>query len=221
MQHLLLSKEIKKAGNIVSLFIVVFGNIFIVAMEPKLIQHIANYISLPKDDIATILQYARPLTVKKKDHLLKEGKVCRNIYFVEKGCLRLYFINNKGTEQTTQFAIENWWLADYMSFTNQAPSQFNIQATENTELYSISHANQEKLLKTVPAMEKYFRLMLQKAYAASQLRIKYLYELSREEGYLHFIKAYPGFVQRIPQYMLASYLGFTPEYLSELRKKIQ
>ena len=185
----------------------------------KFIQHINQYVSLTETEPAFVLQYSKLLSLKKKEHLLKEGQVCKNIYFVEKGCLRLYFINNKGIEQTTQFAIENWWMADYMSYTSQHPSSFYIQAVENSVICSVEYADQEALIKAVPAMERYFRLMLQKAFAASQLRIKYLYELSREEGYHHFINAYPDFVQRIPQYMLASYLGFTPEYLSEIRNK--
>lgn len=185
----------------------------------KFIQHIQQYISLTETEAALVLPYTQQFSFKKKEHLLKEGQVCKKLYFIEKGCLRLYFINNKGVEQTTQFAIENWWMADYMSYTNQSPSQFYIQAVENSVIYAVAYADQEALIKAVPAMEKYFRLMLQKAFAASQLRIKYLYELSKEEGYHHFINLQPGFVQRIPQYMLASYLGFTPEYLSELRKK--
>lgn len=186
----------------------------------KLIQHIRQYVSLTEREAELVLQYSKPLVLKKKEHLLKEAQVCKNLYFIAKGCLRLYFINNKGVEQTTQFAIENWWMADYMSYTNQSPSSFCIQAVESSVICSVEHTTQEALIQSVPAMEKYFRLMLQKAFAASQLRIKYLYELSREEGYRHFINSHPGFVQRIPQYMLASFLGFTPEYLSELRKKI-
>jgi CRP/FNR family transcriptional regulator, anaerobic regulatory protein len=188
--------------------------------QSKLIQHINQYVLLPGTGAAAVLQHSSLLSFKKKEHLLKEGQVCKNLYFIEKGCLRLYFVNNKGVEQTTQFAIENWWIADYMSYTNQSPSQFYIQAVENSVIYAVEYTQQEALVQAVPVMEKYFRMMLQKAFAASQLRIKYLYEMSREEVYRHFINAYPGFVQRIPQYMLASYLGFTPEYLSGLRKKI-
>jgi len=188
-------------------------------MQPHILQHIAQYIGLSDEETQLLFSYLRPLQLARKEHLLKEGQVCKNLYFIEKGCLRMYFVNGKGTEQITQFAIENWWLADYMSYDRQQPSQFYIQAVEHTELFTIDFTAQEQLIKVLPKMEHYFRLMLQKAYAAAQMRIKYLYELSREEGYKHFITNFPGFVQRIPQYMLASYLGFTPEYLSELRKK--
>lgn len=131
----------------------------------------------------------------------------------------MFFVNEKGVEQTTQFAIENWWMSDYLSFERGQPSDFSIQAVEKTEVLSIDHFSQEALLKDFPFMERYFRLVMQHAYAASQYRIKYLYGLSREELYHHFNRHFPEFVQRVPQYLLASFLGFTPEYLSEIRAK--
>jgi hypothetical protein len=68
-------------------------------------------------------------------------------------------------------------------------------------------------------MERYFRFVYQRAFGAMQMRIKYLYDFTKEEIFLHFIQHFPEFVQRIPQHLLASFLGFTPEYLSEIRKK--
>lgn len=106
-----------------------------------------------------------------------------------------------------------------MSFFTQTASSFSIQAVEKSVLLVIDFHSQEKLVASLPKMEKYFRMIYQKANAASQLRVKYLFGFSREELYHNFITNYPGFVQRIPQYLLASFLGFTPEYLSELRKK--
>ena len=188
-------------------------------MSDKLIEHISRFVSLTQDDASNILSYFKHKKIKKKQHLLEEGQICKSNYFVEKGCLRMYFINDKGIELTTQFAIENWWMADYMSFGGQAPSGFYIQAVENSDILSIDFQTQEKLLAQLPQLEKYFRIILQHAYASSQLRIKYLYDFSKEEMYDHFSSSYPEFIQRVPQYMIASFLGFTPEYLSELRKK--
>ena len=99
------------------------------------------------------------------------------------------------------------------------PSEFFIQTVEKSTILYITKQNQEKLLNTFPKMERYFRFVYQRAYAATQMRFKYLYSLSKEEFYFQSIKRYPEFVQRIPQYLLASYLGFTAEYLSEIRKK--
>lgn len=184
-------------------------------MPDNFIQHIQRYISLDEQNIQLVMDQVKTIPVKKKDFLLKEGQVCKSNLFVEKGCLRMFFINEKGAEQTTQFAIENWWLTDNMSLLYQKPSGFFIQAIEHSVVVAIDNT----LVKKIPQLETYFRIMFQRAYAAAQMRIKFHYSYSREELYKNFIAAYPEFAQRIPQYMLASYLGFTAEYLSELRKK--
>jgi len=188
-------------------------------MHPNLIKNIRRYIELNDDEVLVLLKYIKPLHFNKKEYLLTEGQVCRSIYFVEKGCLRMFFIDNKSVEQITQFALEGWWLADYFSFMDNKSSEYFIQTIEKSEILSIDKLLFEELLKELPQMERYFRIIMQKAVAASQLRIKYMYELSKEEFYLHFATSFPEFIQRVPQYMVASYLGLTPEYVSELRKK--
>lgn len=125
----------------------------------------------------------------------------------------------KALSKPTESAIENWWVTDLIAYEHRLPTEFCIQAVENSEVLQIDHYSQEKLLIAFPKMERYFRFIYQRAYAASQMRIKYLYNFSKEEFYRHFHKHYPAFVQRIPQHLLASFLGFTPGYLSEIRKK--
>ncbi|MEE1946234.1 Crp/Fnr family transcriptional regulator [Pedobacter sp. KR3-3] len=189
------------------------------AMYPNFIRHIKRYVSLTDDETSLLLQQIKPLTPKKKEFLLQEGQVCRYNYFVEQGCLRMFFVNDKGTEQIVQFALENWWIADYMSFGMQRPSNFSIQAVETSQIVGLAYSQQDELFKQLPQLERYFRIMMQRAYAAAQMRVKFFHDFTKEESYLHFIRMFPDFAQRIPQYMLASYLGITPEYLSELRKK--
>jgi len=188
-------------------------------MSSAFISHIKKHVALTGDEELLVNAHVRVLTIKKKAWLLTEGQICRSNFFVEKGCLRMYYITDKGTEQITQFALENWWLADYMSLTMQKPSPFFIQAVEDVQVVVLDQHKQEELLQQLPKMEHYFRVMMQRAYAAMQMRVKYLHDFSKEEAYLQFTSLFPGFVQRIPQYMLASYLGLTPEYLSEIRKK--
>lgn len=188
-------------------------------MSQNLKNHIEKFVGIGEQDFAKILTYFTVIDVAKKQNLLVEGKTCKCNYFVSAGCLRLFFINEKGVEQTIQFALEDWWLADYTSFSSQEPSDFYIQAVEKSQILALDFLSHEKLLQQFPQMERYFRLVHQRAHAASQFRIKSLYSVSREELYHLFHKRYPGFVQRIPQYLLASFLGFTPEYLSEIRSK--
>jgi len=185
----------------------------------NLTTHIRKFTFLSEADEIALLNYVKPLQIKKKALLLKEGQVCKANYFVEKGCLRLFFVDEKGAEQTSQFAIENWWITDYASFCNRVPSQFYIQAVEHSSIIAIERTVQEALFAQLPQLERYFRQVLENAYAASQQRIRYMFSLSKENMYKHFSASFPGFVQRVPQYMLASYLGLTPEYVSEIRKK--
>jgi CRP-like cAMP-binding protein len=181
--------------------------------------HIAKYIKITDEEFSGIMSFFQFQQVNKKVNLEMEGKTCRYHYFVLKGCLRKFFVNEKGVEQTTDFALENWWITDLLAFIQQRTSDYYIQAIEKSEVLRIDHASQESLLLHHPIMERYFRFIYQRGYAASQRRIKYIYQFSKEEMYQYFTSHYPEFVQRIPQYLLASFLGFTPEYLSEIRKK--
>jgi len=188
-------------------------------MTDTLYAHINRYISLEAEQYEGISKLFKKVQLKKKENLLEEGRICRSNYFVAEGLLRMFFINEKGVEQTTHFALEGWWLADYASFESQKPATYYIQAVERTTVLGISYTNQEKMLKQYPVMERYFRLVQQRANAAAQFRIRTLYDLSREDLFRMFNEKHPDFVQRVPQYLLASFLGFTPEYLSEIRKK--
>ena len=186
----------------------------------RLIQHIEQFtgpIELRERD--AILSYFTFQKALKKQDLQEANKPCDTLCFVIQGCMRSYYIKPTGLEQTVDFAIENWWLTDYLAFEQRKPSSFYLQAVEPTMLYCINSQNYQVLLAAHPIMEKYFRLLFQKAYGAAQYRLKFLYEFSREELYFHFEEQFPTFVQRIPQYLLASYLGFSPEYLSEIKKK--
>ena len=187
-------------------------------MYKTFIRHVSKIIDINESDSEIISQYIKIQRCKKKEYLLREDQVCTHLYFVEKGCLRMYFMNKKGVEQIAQFALEGWWISDFQSFLNNIPSEYTIQTIEDSEILSISSQNLDKLLSELPHLEKYFRIIMQKAVAGAQHRSKLMYEMSKEEFYVHFSSSFPEFMQRVPQYMIASYLGITPEYLSELRK---
>jgi CRP/FNR family transcriptional regulator len=188
-------------------------------MKNNLITHINKFIKLDEAEAEKVGASVSLSTIKKKELILQPGEVCRSNYFVSRGCMRLYFINRNGQEQTTQFGIENWWITDYSSLESGQPSNYYIQAVEDTELISINKKAFDDLLFEVPKMERYFRLILQRAHTAAMRRFEYLRDRSDEERYRQFVSLFPDFVQRIPQYMLASYLGFTPQFLSKIRGK--
>lgn len=182
-------------------------------------KHIDKFAQVSDDEFEEIKKFFDTKDVAKKENLLEEGQICKHHYFVLNGLLRKFYINEKGIEQTTEFAIETWWLTDNFAYEHKIPSEFYIQAVEQSTILYISQGNQEQLVKAFPIMERYFRFVYQRAYAAAQRRVKYLFSLSKEEFYFQAVKNHPQFVQRVPQYLIASYLGFTPEYLSEIRKR--
>ncbi|MDN5396503.1 MAG: Crp/Fnr family transcriptional regulator [Chryseobacterium sp.] len=183
--------------------------------------HLNKFITVTDEEYVSIFSFFREIEVKKKQSLMLQGEICRSMFFVSAGCLRKFFVNEKGTEQTTEFAIENWWITDTFAYERQTQSDFCIQAVERSAVLVIDLQQQELLLQKHPIMERYFRMIYQRAYAASERRIRYLYEMSREELYVHFSTLYPWFIQRIPQYLIASFLNLTPEYLSEIRAKLR
>lgn len=182
--------------------------------------HLEKFIKVNDEDFEKILSFFEVKSFAKKVNLLEEGQICKYNYFVLNGLLRKFFINGKGTEQITEFAIETWWMTDNISYEHKLPSEFYIQTVEKSEILIISSDAQEKLLEEFPVMERYFRFVYQRAYAANQMRVKYIFSFSKEDFYFNLLEKQPAFVQRVPQYLIASFLGFTPEYLSEIRKRI-
>lgn len=141
-------------------------------IEP-LINHINKFVQLNDEEAELIKQLVKVEHFKKKEYVLKPGKVCRHIYFVANGCLRLYFVNRKDVEQITQFAIENWWLTDQDSFDRELASQYYIQAVEDTDAIVISKELLEELFTRIPKLERYFRIIFQRVYTAWQRRTNF------------------------------------------------
>ncbi|QSB28223.1 Crp/Fnr family transcriptional regulator [Flavobacterium sp. CLA17] len=186
-------------------------------MHKSLFDHIEKFVTLEPSEIDTLESCLSLSKIKKKEHVLQEGQICNTLYFIVKGCMRQYIINSKGTEQTLQFGIENWWITDYLSYHNHTPSHFYIQAVENCEVIAIEKPALESILIQIPNLERYFRIVSQKSFGAAQMRIKFLFTMSAEERYHHINNLFPEFVQRVPQYMLASYLDFSAEFMSKIR----
>jgi CRP-like cAMP-binding protein len=188
-------------------------------MHDRLFAHIRKYVALQPGDEAWLRENLEYLDVKSKTFLLQAGQVCTANYFVAEGCVRMYLHTQQGAEQIIQFGIDNWWITDQVSFTSQQPSRHYLQTVEHASLLVLKHNLQEAAFEKIPQLERYFRIIYERAYAASLTRIHYILNLSGEERYAQFSRSFPDFVQRVPQYMLASFLGFTPEFLSKIRSK--
>lgn len=167
-----------------------------------------------------IKQYLTPKKLRKKQYLLQEGDVCKHICVVEKGALKAYLVDEKGDEHITAFALEGWTIADLSSFFKHEPAALNIDAIEDCELVLISKAAHEELLQKMPKYETYIRILVTDAYVALQHRITNMLHLSVEERYKAFTQMCQSIFQRVPQHMIASFMGLSPETLSRVRSRI-
>jgi CRP-like cAMP-binding protein len=183
-------------------------------------QNLNSKVRLTEEEQEQIKSYLTFKKLRKKQYLLQEGDVCKIIAFVEKGALRAYSVDDNSNEYIIQFGLEGWTISDLYSFLTGEPATYNIDALEDSELVLISKSAHEELLQTMPKYETFTRLNITGAYLAMQRRLTSIISASVEERYQDFIALYPHIAQRVPQHMIASYMGLTPETLSRIRKRI-
>ena len=183
-------------------------------------EKIAGKVQLTEEEMSTIKAAFLPKKIRKRQYLLQEGDVCKYQAFVVKGILRSYIIDEKGAEHILQFAPEGWWIADLYSYLTSEPSNFSIDALEDAELLMIARPEWEELMRKLPKLEHYFRVLVQNHLIATQRRLLQTITQTAEEKYILFAQTYPDCIQRVPQHMIASYLGISRETLSRLRKQM-
>ncbi len=157
---------------------------------------------------------------KKGEYLLRSGNVCKETFFIVSGCVRIYYSDQKGVEHTINFGISDWWVSDIKSFITQEVADYNIQCLANTEVIILSFDKQEQLLQVIPRLERVFKKKLEKALVVAQKRIVDGFSLTAKERYLQFRERYASVEVMVPQYMVASYLGITKEFLSKMKKEL-
>lgn len=177
-------------------------------------------IPLTEAEQSLIKTYLSVKKIRKKQYLLQEGDVCKTIAFVEKGLLRSYSVDDNGTEHIMQFAPEGWFISDLFSFLTTDIATYNIEAVEDSELVLISKSANDELMNKCTKYERFSRILITGAYVALQKRINSLMSFTLEERYETFMKQYPDIARRVPQHMVASYIGLTPETLSRVRRRI-
>lgn len=187
--------------------------------DHKLIYYIQRWVELNEAEESLILDAFEPIAVKKKKDLLVPGDVCRSVYFITSGAVRSYHVDEKGVEHIFQISLENSWISDLESFFSQKPSNYYIESIEPSTLLRISYERLETLYAEVPKLERYFRILFQRAYLNALQRLNSTMWDTAEERYNDMIKENCSILQRVPQTYIASYLGITPESLSRIRKK--
>lgn len=189
-------------------------------VENALIKNISKHINLTQEEISIFEKFWTERTFEKGEYILQNGDICRYDNYVVSGALKAFYINaENGNEEIIYFAIDDWWATDIDSFSKQKPSIYNIQAIEKTTVLQISYHSFQKLLLEIPVLEKFFRIILESYLGTLQKRIIYTNVCDAESRYDDFLENYPSIATKVPQYLIASYLGVSAEFISRIRKK--
>lgn len=188
-------------------------------MHDLILANFAKHIALNAAETDFVLSLLKRRTLRKKDVLLFAGDVCAAMSFVSSGCLRIFHQDANGKEHILLFAPEDWWAVDTLSFYQQTPAFYTIDALEDTEVLQLGFDDLENLYARVPKFERFFRILSQNGFILYQRRIVSNLSEPAEARYARFKKLYPNLSRRIAQKHIASYLGITPEFLSQLRQK--
>lgn len=156
--------------------------------------------------------------LRRRQYLLQEGDVWRYNAFVCQGFLKTFSVDDKGQEHIINFAPENYWAGDRESLTSGNPSRFNIDAIEDSEIILITDDNFQNLCRQIPAFNNLVNNILQRSFIVMQDRINGNISLSAEEKYQNFLQKFPSIANRVPQHMIAAYIGITPETLTRIRR---
>ncbi|MEM0940532.1 MAG: Crp/Fnr family transcriptional regulator [Bacteroidota bacterium] len=190
------------------------------ATDLAILHHIERFVSLTKEEKEVFSEIVEERRIKRRSFIVQPGFVCKHQSHVVSGALRSYFITRDGNEHTIAIAIDDWWISDFYSYTSQTPAYLYVEALEDSVIQQIAYENVERICDLYPRFERFFRIVAQKAFAFSQRRALSNIGKSAEERYIEYTEMYPQILQRVPQYVLASYLGMTPEFLSKVRKKL-
>ena len=183
------------------------------------VKYVQRYIELSAEEQLYLASLLRITRVKKKQYIVQPDFVCRYRSYVVSGAMRAYLIDKNGDDHTIAFAVEDWWISDYNSYIFQTPASMFVEAMEDTVLIQIDYNAEQLLMETHPRFERFFRIITQRSFAHLQKRLLANLSMTAEERYEEFSDKYPKLASRFPQYAIASYLGFSTEFLSKIRNK--
>lgn len=188
-------------------------------MNEILRKTLSRYGVLSEDSMELFASRLHSITVPKKTLLVREGDCSQQIYIIEQGALYSYKTDHTGEQHVIQFALEGYWIADLYSLVTQGNALFCIEALETSRVWVINNDIVQWACDTLPAFERHFRLQTQQAYVNTLQRIANTYSLTAEERYIQLVESQPALIQRVPQYLIASYLGIKPQSLSRIRNR--
>ena len=175
---------------------------------------------LSEDEKILVKQGFITSKLRRRQYLLQEGDMTKHFAWIVKGAMRMYSVDEKGTEHAVRLGVEGWWMGDRESWVMSKPSLYNIDALENTEMLLISRDNANTLIRTVPAFCEMAHQLDENNNIANQRRLTSSISGTAEKRYADFADCYPELLERFPQHIIASYLGITKDTLSRVKKNI-
>lgn len=188
--------------------------------DNSIVKEIFKELVFTENEAKLIESLFHKLNVKKGDILLNPGDIVDTQYYILEGCLRTFHLDSQGKEYTIQFGIKDWWISDYTAFFSRGKAIMTVEAIEDSVVYKISEKDKEYLYQQIPKIDRFFRIKLERAFAAFQKRLLAGISQTAKQRYLHFIADYPDTEKYLKNYHIASYLGITTESLSRIRREL-
>jgi len=180
-----------------------------------------NHITpIPPDVWEDFAQQCQVTTKAKGELLLREGQVCDFVSFINQGMVRVYELVD-GVEVNRAFFMTDFFATEYQSFLTQEPSEESLEAIETTELVTFSYTHLQTMFARYKSFERLGRLLAEDLYLRQRKKVQRLLIQSPEERYLLMLKENPDYLDKIPHYHVASYLGIKPQSLSRIRKRLK
>ena len=190
------------------------------SIHRNILDHLEKIISLSESEQQEFTSILEEIKISKKNFLIEPGDLVNSEYYVVSGCLEAYYLDESGDKHIIQFALEDWWISDFEAFFNNVPAKLYVETIEDSVLLAINREALEILYTRIPQFERFFRIKTTSAFVSLRARILSTLQKSGKERYLEFCETYPKIEQRVPNYLIANYLGLKPESLSRIRKEV-
>ncbi|MAE84146.1 MAG: Crp/Fnr family transcriptional regulator [Flammeovirgaceae bacterium] len=186
----------------------------------NLLNNITRHVSLTDEEIEKLRAIVRETRIKKRQFIDQPGYTCKYRNYVVQGSFRSFFLDREGKDHTVQIALEDWFVSDFYSYITQTPATLFVEALEDSIILQMNYEHIESLCSEIHALSEYYRITTERAFAYSRKRALSNLSKTAEERYLELTERYPDITNRVPQKIIASYLGMSPEFLSKIRKKL-
>ena len=185
----------------------------------SILSNIARYVDLTDEEKEQFVSIIKTSRVKRRQFVIQPGYVCEYRNYIVKGAFRTFYLDENAKEHTINIGIEDWFFTDFYSYIYQEPSTIFAEALEDSIIFQMKYEDVEALCLKSHALAQYFRVIIEKAYANTKRRLLAKNSKSAEERYWNYVDKYPHIANRVPQYVVASYLGISAEFLSKIRSR--